>query len=99
MRREIYQVNAMIVDANGTFNLLNGYPKTFDSRTYDNDIDKTQRRALGELNNVLSSMYTRDDRPLQVANILEVSTGSIFRGTFIGEMPEVPDVNPAPSEE
>ena len=93
MRREIYQVNAMIVDVNGTFNLLNGYPKTFDSRNYDNDIDKAERRAMGEYNNVLSSMYSRDDRPLQVANIIQVSNGSVFASTFIGAMPEVPDQN------
>jgi len=99
MRREIYQVNAMIVDANGTYNMLSGYPKNFDSRSYDNDIDKAQRRALGELNDALGAMYKRDDRPLQVAYILEVSTGSMFRGTFIGQMPEVPDPEPEPVEE
>ena len=32
MKREIYLVLAYVVDANGTFNNLSGYPKTFDSK-------------------------------------------------------------------
>jgi len=95
MQREIYQVNAMIVDANGTFNQLSGYPKVFDSKLYDNDIDKAERRAKGEYSEVLGAMYKRDDRPLQVANIIEVSHGSVLPSTFIGQMPEVPE----PTEE
>ena len=42
IQREIYQVIANIVDANDTFNPLSSYPKTFDSKNYDNDINKTQ---------------------------------------------------------
>jgi len=99
MRREIYQVNAMLVGSDNSFYVLDGYPKSFDSRSYSNDIDKTYRRAMGEYNNVLSTMYTRDDRPLQVANVIEVSHGTVIASTFIGEMPEVPDPEPEPVEE
>ena len=53
MQREIYEVTAKIVDANGTFNTLSGYPKTFDSKNYNNDIDKTRNRAMGEWHEAL----------------------------------------------
>ena len=43
-KRQIFVTTAQIVDANGSFATLNGYPKTFDSRNYDNDIDKAQNR-------------------------------------------------------
>ena len=34
MIRTIYEVYAKVVDANGAYNILTGYPKTFDSRSY-----------------------------------------------------------------
>lgn len=74
MKRQIYLVNAMIVDANGTFNALSGYPKTFDSRNYDNDIDKAQRRAEGEFAEAWGAMCKRDDRQQQTVT-LETSDG------------------------
>ena len=47
MRREIYEVYAKVVDANGTYNNLSGYPKSFDSRSYNNDPEKALIRASG----------------------------------------------------
>ena len=41
MARQIFIVDAMVVDSNGTFNHVQGYPKQFDSRSYGDDIDKT----------------------------------------------------------
>lgn len=63
--REIYIVTAHIVDANGTFNVLSGYPKTFDSKNYDGDIEKTRRRAEGDFSEVWGAMCKRDDRMIQ----------------------------------
>lgn len=48
MRRAIFEVYAKVVDANGSYNTLSGYPKVFDSRHYNNDIAKTLQRAQGE---------------------------------------------------
>lgn len=45
MARNIFIVNAYIVDANGTFNVLSGYPKNFDSNNYSYDVDKALKRA------------------------------------------------------
>jgi hypothetical protein len=69
MARQIFIVHAFIVDANGTFNNLSGYPKTFDSRNYDNDIDKAQRRAEGDLSEAWGAMCKRDDRWIQTVTL------------------------------
>lgn len=75
IQREIYQVIANIVDANGTFNPLTGYPKTFDSKSYDNDLDKTTQRAYGQWHQALADMSKVDTRQLQVASIIRMSDG------------------------
>lgn len=65
MARNIFIVDAMIVDANGTFNHLDGYPKLFDSKNYSNDVDKAKRRAEGDFSDVWGAMCKRDDRTKQ----------------------------------
>jgi len=62
MVREIYEVYAKVVDANGAYNTLSGYPKVFDSRSYSNDIDKALKRARGGFHEVIGEMCKRDDR-------------------------------------
>jgi len=64
MEREIYEVYAKVVDANGTYSTLSGYPKSFDSRSYNNDIEKARRRAEGEFSTTWGTMCLRDDRKL-----------------------------------
>ena len=91
MQREIYEVTAKIVDANGTFNTLTGYPKTFDSKNYGNDLDKTWKRAKGEWNDALGDMSKRDDRPLQLATVTRMSDGVQVLVDRYGDMPELPD--------
>lgn len=89
MQREIYEVTAKVVDANGTYNTLTNYPKTFDSRSYNNDLDKTYKRAEGEWHSAMSAMSTRDDRLLQVAYVTRMSDGvQVLTGRY-GDMPEV----------
>ena len=43
--RNIFIIDAVIADANGTFNHLQDYPKTFDSNSYGGDIAKARKRA------------------------------------------------------
>ena len=62
MAREIYEVYAKVVDANGAYNTLSGYPKVFDSNSYSGDIDKTFKRAQGEFYETFGAMCKRDDR-------------------------------------
>lgn len=83
MERQIYEVYAKIVDANGAYNTLSGYPKTFDSRSYNNDTIKTYRRAQAEYHNTLGTMYTRDDRQLQTVLLLRAD-GAVMTADSIG---------------
>ena len=86
--RQIFIVNAYIVDANGTFNALTGYPKTFDSKNYGGDIDKTQRRAEGEFSDCWGAMCKRDDRPTQTVILMDAS-GFVLDRKTVGSVPDV----------
>ena len=91
MQREIYEVTAKIVDSNGTFNTLSGYPKTFDSKNYNNDLEKARKRAEGEWHDAMSAMSKRDDRPLQLAMVIRMSDGVQVLVDRYGDMPQLPD--------
>ncbi|MBR3239165.1 MAG: hypothetical protein IKF99_12075 [Oscillospiraceae bacterium] len=91
MKREIYEVYANIVDANGNYNALSGYPKTFDSKNYGNDLDKTRQRAYGEWHNALSDMAKVDTRQVQIASIIRVSDGMQIALERMGTLAELPD--------
>lgn len=97
MKRDIFVVNAYIVDANGTINQLSGYPKAFDSKNYDNVIEKAQNRAMAEYHDTIGAMYKRDDRQVQYAEIIQTSAGMAMLRQKIGELADLPD--PEPEEE
>ena len=90
MKRQIYEVYAKIVDSTGAYNTLSGYPKSFDSRNYDGDIDKTLKRATGEFFETYGAMCKRDDRQLQMV-LLITADGFTVRRECIGEIAEDPD--------
>ena len=92
MARQIFLVNAFIVDANGTFNNIQGYPKTFDSRNYQGDIEKTQRRAEGEMSDAWSNMCKVDTRQIQTVTLATVDGFQIERKTW-GVFAEDPEPN------
>lgn len=72
MARNIFIVSAHIVDSNGTFNYLSGYPKSFDSNNYSGDIDKARKRAEGDMSDVWGAMCKRDDRQIQVVTMSDI---------------------------
>ena len=94
MKREIFVVNANVVDANGAFNPLTGYPKTFDSKYYDNDIDRTRQRAYSEYYAALSAMGKVDTRQLQYATIVQVSSAVMIERHMFGALADLPDPEP-----
>ena len=98
MTRVIYEVYAKVIDANGAYNTLSGYPKVFDSKTYNNDTDKTYKRALGEFHNTFGAMCTRDDRQMQMV-MLMTATGQVVAYQKLGEVPPEPDPEPEPNPE
>lgn len=96
MQRQIFVVSASIVDANGSFANLSGYPKTFDSHNYGDDIDKAQRRAIGDMSETYGTMCKRDDRQLQTVMVM-TADGFVIKKESIGRIAELPD--PEPVEE
>ena len=87
MARNIFIVNAQIVDANGAFHFLDGYPKTFDSNNYQGDVDKTQKRAEGDFSEAWGAMCKRDDRMIQTVTLSTVS-GFLLEKKTMGVFPD-----------
>lgn len=98
MARAIYIVYACIVDANGTWNTLSGYPKTFDSKNYNNDVQKTLLRAEGEFSDTYGTMCKRDDRQVQTVILMRVD-GIVIDSKTIGELAENKAPDEVPDEE
>jgi len=94
MQRVIYEVYAKIVDANGSYNTLTGYPKVFDSKTNDNDAGKTLQRAKGEFHDTIGAMCKRDDRPMQMV-MLMTADGRVVDREVLGAVPELPEAEPS----
>lgn len=85
--RNIYIVTAEIVDANGTFNFLSGYPKTFDSRSYQDDVDKAKRRAEGDMSEAWGAMCKVDTRQIQAVSLSDVY-GNLIEKKSMGDFTE-----------
>lgn len=86
--RNIFRVDAFIIDANGTYHGLDGYPKNFDSATYGDDVDKALKRADGDASEVWSSFCTQDSRMIQTVTLSDISGNQIYKksmGGFPGE--------------
>ena len=81
MARQIYIVDAFVVDENGTFGRLNDYPKQIDSKNYDGDVDKARRRAEAYFSEVWASMCRRDDRKKQTVALYSMDGMLIERKT------------------
>lgn len=90
MKRQIFEVYAKVVDANGAYNTLSGYPKVFDSKLYNNNIDTTLRRATGEFSETWGVMCKRDDRQLQTVLLISADGFVIDKKTW-GMIADEPD--------
>jgi hypothetical protein len=88
--RVIYEVYAKVVDANGTYNTLTGYPKVFDSNNYEGDGAKALARAKAEFANVQNQIYTRDDRQIQTVLLL-TARGDVVMRDCRGNFPQEPE--------
>ena len=94
MYRQIFVVYAHIVDATGKLTILEGYPKAYDSQHYSNDVDKTQNRALADAHGLLSDMYTKDTRQLQLVKVETADGFELFKQS-IGALAPLPDPEPS----
>lgn len=90
MQRQIFVVYASIVDANGAYANLSGYPKTFDSHNYGDDIDKARLGAIGDASETFGAMCKRDDRQLQTVTVT-AADGFQVEKRSIGQIADLPD--------
>lgn len=97
MARQIYIVDAYIVDANGTFNYLSGYPKAFRSESYDGDVAKTRKRAEGDMSETWGAMCKNDTRQMQTV-CLHTVDGFVLETRTMGELVD-PEPQPEPEVE
>lgn len=79
--RKIFTVLAFIVDANGAYHILDGYPKTFDTRNYANDEHKTYLRAIGDAHETFGAMCKVDTRKIQTVIVLDEGGNTIVTFT------------------
>lgn len=99
MARQIFIVDAHIVDANGTFNYISGYPKKFDSRGYHDDIEITRRRAEGDMSAAWSDMCKVDSRQIQTVTLTTVDGFMLERRSYGDFVEPEPAPEPAPEPE
>ena len=90
MKRQVYEVYAKVMDANGNYNTLSGYPKVFDSHSYNDDIDKALLRATGAFASCWSDMCAIDSRQLQMV-MLMTADGFVIDKKVIGAIDDLPD--------
>lgn len=85
--RKLYILMAWVVDANGAYHTLDGYPKLFDSKNYDNDPDKALLRAKGDFHDTIGNMCKVDNRKLQTI-VLMGEDGFIIDSFSTGNLAE-----------
>jgi len=79
MARQIFRVDAWIIDSTGAYHGLDGYPKNFDSRNYSNDPDTAFRRADGDASAVWADMCTKDNRQLQTVTLSDIRGNLLYK--------------------
>ena len=106
--REIYIVNATQVVTSqshpeGLYSVITGYPKTFDSRSYNvteqnpnGDTDAALRAAKSEYFSRLSANYAGSASRVMATVTLEQADGRTILRESIGAFP---DMTPAPEPE
>jgi len=99
MQREIYEVTAKIVDANGNYSTMSGFPKAFDSKSYNNDVTTARNRAYAAFHTVLGTMYAVDSRQEQLAILYRISDGVSEAIERVGDLAPLPDPEPEPEPE
>lgn len=108
--RNIYIVNvAQVVTSEshpeGLYSVINGYPKTFDSRNYNateqnpnGDEERALQVAKAEYYSRLSAMYASNNRAMAVVT-LERADGRQVMRECIGAFPDMTPVPAAPETE
>ena len=89
LKRNIFTVHATLVNSQGTYSKVSGFPKEFDSADYIDashpapagNPKKAFRRAKAAAHNQLGLNYAADDRRMQNVYIVQADGLVLFRET------------------
>ena len=101
--REIFEVHATIVDSTGARQILDGFPKTYDSHNqqFGDDIDACLQRAEAEAYKTFGNMLLVTTRQCQTV-ILQTVAGrqvlKLSKGAVSPVEVTIPDPEPEPEE-
>ena len=90
MAKNIFIVDAFQIDGQGTYSHITGYPKVFNSESYDGDVDKALKRATGAFAKTWSDFCNVDDKTIQSVTLTDI-TGFQIRKETVGELPADPE--------
>jgi len=91
MARSLFIVNATVVDANGNFSTVSGFPKRFDSNSYQGNEETALRRAKAAYHTQLGLNYAVDNRQMQTVTLSSADGRMILRdseGWFVDPEPQ-----------
>lgn len=92
MQRQIFEVQSKVYSTTvgGYVSNISGYPKTFDSHSYGDDIDLTLKKAQGAFAEAWSNACKIDNREIQTI-LLMTADGVILEKKVLGKLKELPD--------
>lgn len=105
MARNIFIVNAtqvVVSDANpqGIFSVISGFPKTYDSMSFNDDTEAALRAAKSEYYSRLSANYAGSTTRVMATVILSQANGQLVMRDSTGAFPVVaPASEEEPAEE
>lgn len=86
MARNIFIVDAYQVDGSGNYTHISGFPKSFDSNSYEGDVDKALKRATGSFAETWSGFCAVDNKYVQTVTLMDVFGNQIDKKS-IGNFP------------
>lgn len=90
MSRNVFIVDAHQINGDGAYAHINGYPRTFDSESYDGDVDKALKRATGAFATAWAGFCAVDNMMLQNVTLSDI-TGFLIRKETVGKLSVEPE--------
>ncbi len=92
MQRQIFEVQSKTysLTVGGYVSNVSGYPKVFDSHSYNDDIGLTLKKAQGAFAEAWSNACKIDNREIQTILLMTVD-GLILEKKVLGALADLPD--------
>jgi len=83
----------------GLYSTISGYPKIYDSNSFDGDIEAALRAAKSEYYSRLSANYIGSATRVMATVTLEQANGQLIMRESVGSFPVLPEPEPEPEVE